>query len=646
MQQRYATRKVGEDCLLFHTFRAPDGSLADVSACQVSIFDPYADAYLVERQWATVVSAGVVSYRYQPLAASTPDNDYLVEWHAVDEDGNDVKSVSIPWTIIDYLGAFELVDNDDEVPVVLARVPVGGEFTVPEGSTAGQLVSITAEGVADTYATRAAGGPIAAAAIIQAKLSPTTARLATLTVLDGLEGLTVGPLYLGVDGALSATQSTTNGELDQCVGYAVSATRAVLWTVDRGRVVTSSSAEAVAEDLTDHIADSGDPHEAAGYAAAAQAAQDTADSALAALASHAAAADPHPGYALESALGALAALNSVTASLISDASANGRSLITAADYAAMRTLLGLVLGTNVQAYHANLAALSATAVAAINDLRLTGVSATPVMQADNAALSTIYATPYTGNRIALYNGTSWDLLTTAEVSLALSGRTAGTPFDIFAYNASGTVTLEFLDWANATTRATGITRQDGVWCKTGALTRRYLGTCTPNGASTFPWITDGDVNSGAGNTAVKLALWNANNRVRVSARLRDSGSSHSYSTTTTRAWNGSTNARFEITAGLQEESFEATLQFISNNTTTAGRVSGFGIDSTTVFSGVPGYTAFNDTLPGVGLVKYQCVIGAHYVSWLQRPYAGTVTWYGVADGSTALQSGAMGSWMC
>lgn len=39
--------------------------------------------------------------------------------------------------------------------------------------------------------------------------------------------------------------------------------------------------------------------------------------------------------------GSLAALSSITASLISDATANGRSLITASNYAAMRTLLGL-----------------------------------------------------------------------------------------------------------------------------------------------------------------------------------------------------------------------------------------------------------------------------------------------------------------
>lgn len=39
---------------------------------------------------------------------------------------------------------------------------------------------------------------------------------------------------------------------------------------------------------------------------------------------------------------------------LSDASANGRSLISAADYAAMVSLLGLVIGTNVQAFDADL----------------------------------------------------------------------------------------------------------------------------------------------------------------------------------------------------------------------------------------------------------------------------------------------------
>jgi hypothetical protein len=49
------------------------------------------------------------------------------------------------------------------------------------------------------------------------------------------------------------------------------------------------------------------------------------------------------------------AVHTHTLSQISDASANGRSLVSAANYAAMRTLLGLVIGTNVQAYDADTA---------------------------------------------------------------------------------------------------------------------------------------------------------------------------------------------------------------------------------------------------------------------------------------------------
>ncbi len=52
------------------------------------------------------------------------------------------------------------------------------------------------------------------------------------------------------------------------------------------------------------------------------------------------------------------AIGDLTMADVTDASANGRSLVTAADYAAMRALLSLVPGTNVQSYSAVLATLS------------------------------------------------------------------------------------------------------------------------------------------------------------------------------------------------------------------------------------------------------------------------------------------------
>ena len=62
-----------------------------------------------------------------------------------------------------------------------------------------------------------------------------------------------------------------------------------------------------------------------------------------------------------SGLGSLATASGVTVSQISDATANGRSLISAANYAAMKALLDLEIGTDVQAYYANLTTAGGTA---------------------------------------------------------------------------------------------------------------------------------------------------------------------------------------------------------------------------------------------------------------------------------------------
>jgi len=146
-----------------------------------------------------------------------------------------------------------------------------------------------------------------------------------------------------------------------------------------------------------------------------------------------------------------------------------------------------------------------------------------------------------GNRISLYDGSAgWDTLNFAEASVTVPSTTT-TPFDIFAYNNSGTIALEALSWTNDTTRATALTTQDGVLVKTGATTRRYLGTGRTTGVS--GQIEDSDTSR---------LLWNYYNRVARSLLIKDS-TSHGYATAAWRYWNNDSGNKLEFVLGVAED---------------------------------------------------------------------------------------------
>lgn len=173
--------------------------------------------------------------------------------------------------------------------------------------------------------------------------------------------------------------------------------------------------------------------------------------------------------------------------------------------------------------------------------RLTLESGVPVSTTDQTAKSTLYFTPYKGNRIALYDGSAWSILTFSELSLDISGYTANKNYDIWAYNNSGAVALESTAWTNDTTRATPLATQDGVYVKSGAATRRYLGTIRITG-------TAGQCED----SVTKRFVWNYRNRVKRPF-IKVDPNSHVYSTNAWRYVRNDSANKIELVIGVAED---------------------------------------------------------------------------------------------
>ena len=208
----------------------------------------------------------------------------------------------------------------------------------------------------------------------------------------------------------------------------------------------------------------------------------------------------------------------------------------------------------------------------ICDGRLTLTSGTPVTTADVTAATNVYFTPYVGDRIAIYDGTRWRLYLFAELTLALGTLTAALPYDVFIYDNAGTLTLEALAWTNGTTRATALVRQNGVWCKTGVLTRRYLGTFYTTATTTTE------------DSEAARFLFNVSNPV-LRRLYKTDATSHTYNNATIRQWNATAANKVEYVLG-QPQTVIAVGRFDTTAPSTANWIdNGLGFDSTTAYVG-------------------------------------------------------------
>ena len=269
--------------------------------------------------------------------------------------------------------------------------------------------------------------------------------------------------------------------------------------------------------------------------------------------------------------------------------------------------------------------------------RLTTESGVPVSSSDRTSQGTLYYTPYLHDYVRLYDGTRPKLYLFTERSLSLTV-TSGKNYDVFLYDNSGTLTMELsAAWTNDTTPADALAWQSGVgWVKSGSATRLWLGTIRASGTN----VTEDSGGGTSSQVGGKRFVWNAYNPVRRFLRVIDTTDSWTYTTATWRQANGASGNKVEWVSGDVHE-YDAHVLSIVNNSGANGVSAGVGIDTTTAFTGLPGFTVPNTQAKSTTAVaKGRLAAGYHYAAWLEYSQAaGTTTWYGDAGAATYVQSG-------
>lgn len=281
-------------------------------------------------------------------------------------------------------------------------------------------------------------------------------------------------------------------------------------------------------------------------------------------------------------------------------------------------------GTAVEAFTP---AAAGGAIEGICQGRLTTTSGTPVDTTNRTAITTIYFTPFRGDQVATHSGSAWTLNTFTEQSLSVPATTS-TMYDVFIVDS--TLALEAVAWTNDTTRATALVYQNGVLVKSGAVTRRYLGSFRTTAVSGQTEDSDN-----------KRYIWNCYNRVQRNVKAVDTTTSWTYTTATWREEDNNSTlgvSRVGIVRGLDEDVVDINVVVpCSNNAANSFSYNGAGVgltsstvNSAQAFGTVNGIgnsngnssdaIAYYVALPGVGYYDYR---------WLEISSTGSVTtWYG------------------
>jgi hypothetical protein len=279
----------------------------------------------------------------------------------------------------------------------------------------------------------------------------------------------------------------------------------------------------------------------------------------------------------------------------------------------------------------DLTAVGGGGVSAIPSLcngRLTLTSGTPITTTDIAGAATVFFTPYKGNQVALFNGTTWVVNSFTERSLSLAGLPAGRNCDIFLFLSGSTLTLEAVQWTSDTARAVALALQDGVLVRSGATGRRYLGTIRTTAAGQ----TEDSVR--------RRFVFNETHPVPRKLLAQELTYSWVYSTYTWRPANNNTANRVEVVIGTSGAVVDLNLA-VRMEGTGAGSTHSISYDSINSHSGDLFMSCANNGDVSAHLV-HNPDIGYHYYQWVENGRGQASTSFGTA-GPNEWQSGINGT---
>lgn len=263
--------------------------------------------------------------------------------------------------------------------------------------------------------------------------------------------------------------------------------------------------------------------------------------------------------------------------------------------------------------------------------RLTLTSGAPVSLSEVVGASTLYFTPWKGNTLSFFDGTTWVPHQFSQLSRTLTSLTSGKNYDVFAFASSGSATFDLAPaWTNDTTRSTGITLQNGVYVNAAQFTSVLSSTVVPASSAVLLGTIRTTSSSTTESSAAKGFVANALHPVARLLRKYCAGGIHSYNTAAVRPWANDTSNRVEFVVSVPLNQWSQSIRGSLYQPGSGGNAYISAIlDSTTGTNG-PAVAGWFPTVGGVidaGAVESLALnlTGYHYSQAVEFGAAGTAS---------------------